>query len=147
MADKFPDPKVGDPVAYYGSTARNGCPSSRQRIERVTATQIVVAGQKYRRDNGWQVGGGCSVAPWTPEVEARIAEVAAEEVNAAQASALLARIGTAEISLRIKGRYGGLRKWTALELERLHALVLTFEDGAAALRATLEPDFVPGSKS
>jgi len=142
--DKFPDPKVGDLVAYYGSTARNGCPSSQQRIERVTATQIVVAGQKYRRDNGWQVGGAgsyyggrCSVAPWTPEVEARIAEVAAEEVNAAQASALLARIGTAEISLRIKDRYGGLRKWTALELERLHAVVQDFERAAADLKATL----------
>lgn len=103
MADKFPDPKVGDPVAYYGAAARNGCPSAKLAIERVTATQIVVSGQKFKRTDGLEIK---------------------------------------------RDRYGsGPRKWSALELERLHALVLTFEDGAAALKATLEPDFVPETKS
>lgn len=156
MADKFPDPKVGDPVAYYGTTARNGCPSAKLAIERVTATQIVVSGQKFKRDNGSQVGGTGSyyggrnaVAPWTPEVETRIAKIAAEEKNRTRAVSLLKRIATAAQGLEIKrDRYGsGPRKWSALELERLHALVLTFEDGAAALKATLEPDFVPETKS
>lgn len=149
MADKFPNPQVGDPVAYYGRSARNGRPSSRRFIERVTATQIIVAGQKYKRATGCLITSdrwdSDTIAPWDDALDAHLAALDAADAVAAQASALLARIGAAEISLRNKRtRYGTeLRKWSAAELERLHALVLTIEDGAAALKATLEPDYNP----
>lgn len=155
MADKFPDPKVGDPVACYGlgrgRDARR--PFARATIERVTATQIVVNGQKYKRTTGYRITSdkwdSTFVIPWDAALDALLAEADAERAAAERAAALLQRLADTTSGLQHqRTRYGiPLRKWSALELERLHALVLTFEDGAAALKATLEPDFVPESKS
>lgn len=152
MADKFPDPKVGDPVAYYSSHHATR-PTARLVIEKVTATQVVTNSGRFKRSNGRPVSAdrwsSSYSEPWDADLDARLAELAAEENRAARSVTLLKRIATAARGLEVKrDRYwSGPRKWSALELERLHALVLTFEDGAAALKATLEPDFVPGSES
>lgn len=63
---RFADPKVGDLVAIPYTDGNVG----RESIERVTATQIVVDGKRYRRDNGNAVGDGKGHAlPWTVDHE------------------------------------------------------------------------------
>lgn len=73
--------KAGDEVNLRGSFERVGCIAS---VERVTATQIVLAGRggRYRRKNGRLVGGTGwgvpSIHEATPEVRAKVWRANAE---------------------------------------------------------------------
>lgn len=140
MADKFPDPKVGDPVAYYNSHARGLRPSARQTIEHKTATQITVGGQKFKRSNGDRIGSTrydrTSVTPWDAALDERLAALDVEEANAKQAADLFKRIEGAAWSLRV--RKGNDRKWDAANLKRLETLVETFEDGTREVEAAID---------
>ena len=56
MEDKFPmNLQVGDKVIVAGRTVEKVLV-----VERVTKTQLILSptSSRFRRDNGWQVGGG-----------------------------------------------------------------------------------------
>jgi hypothetical protein len=71
----FPDPKPGDEVAYYRSYRDT---PRKLTIARVTPTQIVVGGQRFRRVDGDEVGGSrwdrTRVKPWTPDIDEALAK-------------------------------------------------------------------------
>ena len=77
---KFPDPKVGDPVAVRASMSE----PRRAEIIRVTATQVAVTGnRRFSRATGREVGAGYDPAwaePWTDETDRRLAALRAAAV-------------------------------------------------------------------
>ena len=71
---KFADAKVGDIVAtpYRDGDVKRGV------IARLTLTQVVVGGVRYRRDNGAAVGDRTgSITPWTPAHDEQVARYSA----------------------------------------------------------------------
>ena len=85
------DLKPGDLVGIRIRVGFGGTRLKREVIERVTATQIIVAGARYRRENGRLVGepytGG--IFPWTSEHDAELIRAAAADRFAAGVRDLL----------------------------------------------------------
>lgn len=96
---KFPDPKVGDPVAVRASRAE----PRRTEIIRVTATQVVVTGnRRFGRATGREVGAGYDSAwaePWTDETDRRLAALRAAVVLEDRRQALRKRFDEAATPL------------------------------------------------
>ena len=86
------DLKPGDLVGRRIRVGFGGTRLKREVIERVTATQIVAEGVRYRRDNGRQVGGTPyvnGIFPWTSEHDAELIRAAAVDRFAAGVRDLL----------------------------------------------------------
>lgn len=86
----FDNPKPGDPVAFYAS--RHTHTPTCLTIERVTPTQVIVGGSRYRRNGGGALDHHGRVKPWTTEVDVEIAEQAKLEERTKQRDALSARV-------------------------------------------------------
>lgn len=86
------DLKPGDLVGRRIRVGFGGTRLKRDLIERVTATQIIVAGARYRRENGRLVGGEPytgGIFPWTSEHDAELIRAAAVDRFAASVRDLL----------------------------------------------------------
>jgi hypothetical protein len=130
MHSKFVDPKVGDTVALISTHSRA---PQRKTIERVTATQIVVAGSRYRQDTGREVGAdrwSCTwVEPWTDKTDQRVADAAAAATRAATLKSLHARTMAAMAPLSPHGD-----TWTDAQVATMVEAVAAFEVAMAPFR-------------
>lgn len=89
MADKFPDPKVGDKIAL----SRYPYLPAQRTITKVSATRITDdAGCAWRRSDGGEVGGKRNTTPWTQEHTDEAARIAATDALRAAAERLIDRI-------------------------------------------------------
>lgn len=129
MTETFQDPKVGDTVALYEYMRE--LPGKAQ-IEKVTTSQLLVNGVRFRRKDGRQIGAGygpAHVRPWTAELGAKIEAAKQREVNAARAKTIYARLSRAVEVVKFNER-GGERHRSADDLGRLDAFVGDFETRA-----------------
>ena len=137
---KFPDPKVGDPVAVRASMSE----PRRTEIIRVTATQVAVTGnRRFSRATGREVGAGYDSAwaePWTAETDRRLAALRAAAVLEERRRALRGRLEqvVAPVWLTTSPRYPGQhvdRPMTPAQLDEVEALAADLERRVAALVA------------
>lgn len=65
---------VGDEVAQFGSGWNRNV--SIQKVQRVTDTLVIIAGRKYRKQGGWEIGNryGSHIAPVTQEIRDEISD-------------------------------------------------------------------------